>query len=161
MKGRRIPFRALWLWELYAVLVYAVLLFFIYTFLVPFTWLWILLVSLFGGGYLLAALVYFPLLYLGTRYFISEETVEFESGVFNRRKTVLFRKNLILVCQYQTPLDFLFKLSSLRCSGPGGVVTLRYLANKEARSLKGELTAKKQLQPVAEMAVQNETNASH
>ena len=156
MKGRRIPFRALWLWELYAVLVYAALLFLIYTFLVPFTWLWILLVSLFGGGYLLAALVYFPLLYLGTQYSISEEAIEFESGVLYRRKTVLFRKNLIVVCVYQTPLDFLFRLSSLRCSGPGGVVTLGYLAKKEALRLKGELTAKKRLRPV-----RNETNASH
>ena len=161
MKGRRIPFRALWLWELYAVLVYVVLLFLVYTFLVPFTWLWILLVSLFSGFYLLAALVYFPLLYLGTRYSVSEETVEFESGVFYRRKTVLFRKNLIVVCAYQMPLDFLFRLSSLRCSGPGGVVTLGYLAKKEALWLKGELTAKKRLRPVAEMAVRYETNAPH
>lgn len=159
MKAKRIPFRALWLWELYAVLVYGVLLFLIYTFLVPYTWLWYLLVSIFSGLYLLTALVYFPLLYFGTRYKVGEESIEFESGVFYRRKAVLFRKNLIIVGLFQTPLDLLFRLSSLRCSGPGGVVVLGYLSKREALVLKEELTVKKRIRPLAEMAVRNETNA--
>lgn len=161
MRGKRIPFRALWLWELYAVLGYAVLLFLIYTFLVPYTWLWILLVSFFSGFYLLVAIVYLPLLYLGTRYNISEELITFECGVIYRHKTALFRENLIMVGLFQSPLDFLFGLASLRCSGPGGIVILGYLSKEQALALKEELTEKKRLKPIAETAVRNETNASH
>ena len=80
--------------------------FLIYTFLVPYTWLWILLVSFFSGFYLLVAIVYLPLLYLGTRYNISEELITFECGVIYRHKTALFRKNLIVVGLFQSPLIF-------------------------------------------------------
>ena len=161
MRAKRIPFRALWLWELYAVLIYAALLFLIYTFLVPFTWLWTLLVSLFCGLYLLAALLYLPFLYLGIRYEVDQEKIQFEIGIFHRRKTILFRRNLIVVELFRTPLSLIFGLSSLRCSGPGGVLVLWYLSKKEALRLREELTTRRRLKPVAEMAVRNETNASH
>ena len=161
MKGKRIPFRALWLWELYAGLGYAFLLLLIYIFLVPFTWLWFWLVSLFSGLFLLTTLAFLPVVYWRTRYEVNEERIQFQTGVLFRRVTVLFCKNLIVVSLFQTPLDSLFRLASLRCSGPGGVVTLGYLSKKEASYLREELMARKRLKPVREMTVRNETDASH
>lgn len=161
METKRIPLRALWLWEVYALLIFVILLVLVYIFLVPFTWLWYLLVILFSGLYLLAFLFFLPAYYASTRYRVGDDTVYFQSGVFYRRSKVLFLENLITIAVVQTPLAYLFRLASLRCSGPGGMVTLGNLSAKEAVRLKDELTKRERIKANDEMAVRNETNAPH
>ena len=58
MQMKRLPFRALCLWEFYALLVLAAFYLLIYVFLVPFTWLWFALV----GGVFCSCAAVFPAL---------------------------------------------------------------------------------------------------
>lgn len=140
MQIRRLPFRALCLWEFYAVVGLAALALLVYIFLVPFTWLWYLVVGIISVVFLACALLILPVLYLGTQYSVGHDTVVCESGVLFRYKSVLARSDIITVSLVQTPFDRLFGLASLRCNAPGAVVVLFYLSRRDARHLQSQLT---------------------
>ena len=139
LEQNRVPFRALWLWEVYVLLAFLLLLFLIYFLLVPFTWLWTLLVALFTLIYLLAALLYFPLYYYGMRYSVDNDRILFESGVFARHRRVMLRDKLITVILIKTPLERLLHLANLRCNGPGATLMLWNLPSETARELQSDL----------------------
>ena len=150
MQMKRLPFRALCLWEFYALLVLAAFYLLIYVFLVPFTWLWFALVGGVLVVFLVAVLLFFPLCYLGTGYSVRRDCVIYESGVLFHRRSILLRENLITVRMQRSLFDRLFGLATLRCDAPGATVTLFYLSRGEAEQLQKQLTAgrKSPLKPV-------------
>jgi membrane protein YdbS with pleckstrin-like domain len=122
------------------LLSFLVLLLLIYFLLVPFTWLWYILVALFCVAYLFAALLYCPLYYFGAHYSVDRDRISFESGVFGRHSRVMFRNRIITVILIRTPLDRLFGLSNLRCNGAGATLMLWNLPAETAKALQTELT---------------------
>lgn len=151
MRIERLPFRALCLWEFYALLVLAALYLLVYIFLVPFTWLWFAIVGGVTAAFLVAALLFFPVLYLGTSYSVKGDCVVYESGVFIRRRSILPREKIITVRMQRSLFDRFFGLATLRCDAPGASVTLFYLSKKDAERLQEQLATgrKAPLKPVA------------
>ena len=75
MQMKRLPFRALCLWEFYALLVLAAFYLLIYVFLVPFTWLWFALVGGVLVVFLVAVLLFFPLCQAPGKNFVALQRI--------------------------------------------------------------------------------------
>ena len=131
---RKPPFRALLLWEFYLFALFLILLLLIFAVLVPHTWLWNLVTGCVTVCYLAASVGYLPLLFARLRYRTDEREIVVESGVFFRKRKVLYRDALVTVSRFQTPLTVLLSLDILRCGGPGGSVTLAFLSRKDGEA---------------------------
>lgn len=139
MTYKRISIKALLLWEIATFAVYGVLIFLMYLFLVPYTWLWQLLFWGFSAVFVVAAVLYFPLLFLSSRYAVSEHIVIYESGIFVHRKRILLRNQIILVSSARSPLSLLLGLTTVIISGTGATVAIHFINKKQAQELLDEL----------------------
>ena len=139
MTYKRISIKALLLGEIATFAVYGVLIFLMYLFLVPYTWLWQLLFWGFSAVFVVAAVLYFPLLFLSSRYAVSEHIVIYESGIFVHRKRILLRNQIILVSSARSPLSLLLGLTTVIISGTGATVAIHFINKKQAQELLDEL----------------------
>lgn len=139
MTYKKISIKALLLWEIATFVVYGCLILLMYFFLVPFTWLWNLLFWAFSITFAVAAIFYFPLLFLSSRYVVTDHMVLYESGVFAHRKRMLVRNQIILVSSIRTPLSWLLGLTTVVISGTGATLTIHFLTQRQAEELLREL----------------------
>jgi len=139
VEEKRLPFRALLLWEGYAALGAGLLLLAVFLFLSSLPFIYPLSAIVIGVFYLIAALGYLPLFYKRFCCGYDEEMIFLKSGVFYRRESVLFRCQLVTVSVVRSPLTLLLGLAFLRCAAPGGGLTLPFLSAKEAFRLQRAL----------------------
>ena len=134
---------ALAVWEVAAGLAAALLIGLVLLIFTPRTWLWYSLLWLIGLAFVLAAFLYLPLLYISCCYIVTEEYVEYQSGVifFTRRR--MLKSSIMYVTILKSPLSPLLKTRTVVFSAMGGKLIIPFLPVRNAVELMRETAPKK------------------
>lgn len=123
------------MWEILTLLVSSVVLFLILFILAPHTWLWYLLLWLWGALTVLATFLYVPFLYLNTEFSLTETAMVYKKGVIFPSTQILYRERIVFVTVYNNPLSALLHVSTLAVTAAGGTMTILFLNSRRAREL--------------------------
>lgn len=143
MKGERISVMAVVMWEIIAIALFITTLLLTLFILEPRTWVWYLVVGLEGAIAIFATLLYIPFLYLNTCFYVNENAVVLEKGVFFRSTQMLYRKTIVFVTIYRNPLTPLLHVSTIKITATGGSMTILFLNSIRAKKLADELIKNK------------------
>ena len=139
MEYKRVSKKALVIWELIVLVIWAVPVAVLLFLLPPFTWYWHLCIWGWTGIAGAVVLFYLPLLYASIKYAVSREIVAYQKGVVFNQRRFMRRDRIVLVTVRKNPLTPLFHVCSLNVSALGGQFTIPLLDKKTAYALAKEL----------------------
>lgn len=144
MVKRGISRGALAVWEVLAGVVAAAAAGLVLLFFAPRSWLWYSLLWLIGLLFVLTAFLYLPLRYLNCCYTITEEYVEYQTGVlfFSRRR--MLKSSVMYVTVLKDPLSPLLGTRTVILSAMGGRMVIPFLPVRDAVLLMRETAPQKQ-----------------
>lgn len=143
MEYENISKKAVVLWEIALLLLFAGLVMLTLYVLSPHTWLWYTVLWLLGAVYILSAFLYLPLYYLSHRFKITDEVVVYKKGVLFPRTEILYRNSIVFVTVYHNPLTPLLKISSVVIDSAGAKQKLFLINTKRAKEIARLLTEAK------------------
>lgn len=132
---KRISGRYLLFEEISALLLFLFISLFPYFALDAYSVLWWSVLGALLTVYLFFALLYFPVRYKKTGYFLSEELIFYQTGFFFLKYAILARKRLIYTTMTRSPITPLLGIVSLTMRAPGAEVKIPGLKEKEAQIL--------------------------
>lgn len=134
---------ALACWEVLAGLIAALLIFLVLLVFRPRTWLWYSLLWLVGLAFIITAFLYLPLRFINCSYAISEEYVEYQTGVifFTRRR--MLKSSIMYVTVLKDPLSPLLRTRTVVLSAMGGQMMIPFLPVRDAVFLMRETAPQK------------------
>lgn len=140
VKEVRIAKRALFLWEIAALIGAAALACAILLIFIPGTWLWYLLLWLVGAIYILTAFLILPLYHLSFVYRVTSKELLVHSGLLFTRSKYLLRSRIAFVAVSRGPLMRFLGLSTLTVHAAGAHLSFRLLRKNDAEMLAGILS---------------------
>lgn len=143
MQFERISRKALVLWELMAVIIFAIITAGLLYILVPGTWLWYLLLWITGAAAVLVTFLYLPLSYISIEYAIGKDAIVYRKGVIFPNTQILYRDRIAFVTVYKNPLTPFLHISSLVVSAAGGNIRILFLNSKRAEEISMLLSKEK------------------
>lgn len=135
MKFEQISITAAIMWEVLAALISFAVLMLILVIFSPHTWLWYLLIWVWGALTIAATFIYVPFLYLNTEFGMNEKALVFKKGVIFPSTQILYRERIVFVTVYHNPLTSLLKVSTLVVSAAGGSMTILFMNSARAQQL--------------------------
>lgn len=143
MEYENISIKALILWEVLAIILASIGWNILLWALTAGTWIWYLVLWIYGAIVVLICFLYLPLAYYNIEYAVFKDTIVYKRGVILPNTQVMYRDRIAFVSVYKNPLTPLLKLSSLVISAAGGKIRILFIDDKRAEEIADLLSQKK------------------
>lgn len=107
------------------------------------TWVWYLVLWLYGAVVVLTCFLYLPLAFYNMEYAVLKDTIVYKKGVILPNTQIMYRDRIAFVSVYKNPLTPLLKLSSLVISAAGGKIRILFIDSNRAEEISDLLSQKK------------------
>ena len=140
LKYHFLPKRVLILWELFTIIVVVLLFAIAYLFLNHYHVIWYITMWLIGALGIFLGFLYFPLLYVGYQFALSDHEIILHRGVIFHKRHYLKRDKITFVTLFQDPISSAFGLTTLSVASPGANLLMPFMDLKLARRIAKELS---------------------
>lgn len=132
MDFETLPKRVIVLWEVVAVLIGGLFIALTIFIFVAHTIVWYILLWLFGAIIVLVCFLYLPLLFMSTKFKITEEHFILHRGVIFYKSHYMKRDKISYISVYKNPFTGLIDISSLILTSPGAQLIIPFMGHERA-----------------------------